>query len=154
MKIFSQFCTYLRTRVINSLTILLDIDLRCLLYVDFVICNDYGKNKMGTVKPTSSSKAVGLKQKWLRRAKLSAQSATELSGDHLNRMYCLSQNENSCYFSKSQRIHLFERNIVENSEVVRLLIESSSKNSLLNEHSKASMLQIGNKYPFDTKENV
>ena len=81
--------------------------------------------------------------------KLSAQSATELSGNHRNRMYWLSENENSCYSSKSRRIHLLERNIVENSEVSRLLIESSGENSFLNERSKTLMLQIGNKYPFD-----
>ena len=39
--------------------------------------------------------------------------------------------------------------MVENSEVSRLLIESSGKNSLLNERSKTLMLQIGNKYPFN-----
>ena len=44
-----------------------------------------GKTKWG-LKPTSSGKAVGPKQKRLRRAKLSAQSATELSGNHRNRM--------------------------------------------------------------------
>ena len=91
-----------------------------------------GKTKW-ELKPTSSSKAAGLKQKCQRRAKLSAQSATELSANH---RYCLSQNENSCYSSKSRRIHLFERNIVENSEVSRLLIEISGENSLLNERSK------------------
>ena len=37
------------------------------------------------------------------------------------------------------RLHVFERNIVENSEVQRLLIESASENSLLNERSKTSM---------------
>ena len=105
-----------------------------------------GKPKRG-LKPSSSSKAVGPKQK---RAKLSTQRATELSGDHRNRMYCLSPNKNSCYSSKSRRIHLFERNIVENSEVSRLLIESSGENSLLNERSKTFIiLQIGTKYPFD-----
>ena len=36
---------------------------------------------------------------------------------------------------------LFEKNVVENGEVSRLLIQSSSENSLLNERSK-------NKYPF------
>ena len=94
-----------------------------------------GKTKRG-LNPSSSSKAVG-------RAKLSAQRATELSGNHRNCMYCLSQNKNSCYSLKSQRIHLFERNIVEN-------IESFGENSLLYESSKTFiMLQIGNKYPFD-----
>ena len=102
-----------------------------------------GKTKRG-LKPSSS---VGLKQK---RVKLSAQRATKLSGNHRNRMYCLSQNENSCYSLKSRRIHLFERNIVENSEVSRLLIERSGDNSLLYESSKTFiMLRIGNKYPFD-----
>ena len=47
---------------------------------------------------------------------------------------------------KSRRIKLFERNIVEKSEVSKLLIESSSENSLLNERPKLLMLQIGNKY--------
>ena len=108
-----------------------------------------GKTKRG-LKPTSSSKAVRPKQKRHRKTKLSAQSATELSRNHRNRMYCLSQNENSCYSSKSRRMHLFDQNIVENSEVSRLLIESSGENSLLNERSKKFiMLQIGNKYPFD-----
>ena len=77
--------------------------------------------------------------------KLSAQSATELSGNHRIHMYWLSENKNSCYSSKSRRIHLFERNIVENSEVSRLLIKSSGENSFLNERSKTLMLQIGNK---------
>ena len=94
-----------------------------------------GKTKRG-LKPSLSSKAVGPKQKRQRRAKLSTQRATELSGNHRNRMYCLSQNENSCYSSKSRRIHLFERNIVEDSEVSRLFIESFGENSLLNERSK------------------
>ena len=105
-----------------------------------------GKTKRG-LKPSSSSKADGPKQK---RAKLSARRATELSGNHRNRMYCLSQNENSCYSSKSRRINIFERNILENSEFSRLLIESSGENSLLNERSKTFiMLQIRKKYPFD-----
>ena len=104
-----------------------------------------GKTKW-ELKQTSSSKAVGPKQKWQRWAKLSAQSATELSANHLN---CLSQNENYCYSWKSRRIHLFERNIVESSKVLRLLIKISSENSLLNERSKTLMLQIGNKYLFD-----
>ena len=78
-----------------------------------------GKTKRG-LKPSSSSKAVGPKQK---RAKLSAQRATELSGSQI----------------------LFERNIDENSEVSRLPIESSGENSLLNERCKTFiMLQIGN----------
>ena len=51
--------------------------------------------------------------------------------------------------SKSLRINLFEQNIIENSEVSKLLIESSGENSLLNERPKLLMLQIGNKYPFD-----
>ena len=109
-----------------------------------------GKTKRG-LKPSSSSKAVAPKQKRQRWAKLSAQSATELSGNQRNCMYCLSQNENSCYSSKYWRIHLFERNIVEN-KVLRLLNESWGKNLLLNERSKTLMLQIGqigNKYPFD-----
>ena len=106
------------------------------------------KTKRG-LKPSSSSKAVGPKQKRQRREKLSAQSATELPENHRDCMYCLSQNENSCYSSKSRRLHLFERNIVENSEVSRLLIECSGVISLLNERFKTLMLQIGNKYPFD-----
>ena len=102
-----------------------------------------GKTKRG-LKPSSPSKAVGPKQM---RAKLSAQRATELSGKLRDRS--LSQNENSSYSLKSWGIHLFERNIVENSEVSRLLIESSGENSLLHESSKTFiMLQIGNKYPF------
>ena len=77
-------------------------------------------------------------------------SATELSGNHRNRIYCLSQNEILAAFqSKSRRINLFERNIVENSEVSKLLIESSGESSLLNERPKLLMLQIGNKYLFD-----
>ena len=72
-----------------------------------------GKTKR-RLKPSSSGKAVGPKQK---QAKLSAQRARELSGNHRNRMYYLSKNENSCYSLKIRRIHLFERNIVENSEV-------------------------------------
>ena len=51
--------------------------------------------------------------------------------------------------SKSRRINLCKQNIVENSEVSKLLVESSGKNSLLNERPKLLMLQIGNKYPFD-----
>ena len=51
--------------------------------------------------------------------------------------------------SRSRRINLFEWNIVENSDVSKLLIESSGENSLLNERPKLLMLQIGNKYPFD-----
>ena len=94
-----------------------------------------------------TSKAVGPRQKRLRRAKLSARSLTVLSENHPNRMYCLSQNQKTLQ-SKSRRIHLFERNIVENSEVSRLLIESSGENSLLNERSKTLMLQTGKKYPF------
>ena len=69
--------------------------LQCLLYahVDFVICNDYGKNKMGT-------EADLIKQKLLGRIEAEAAeegkniSASELSGNHRNRMYCLSPNEN------------------------------------------------------------
>ena len=90
------------------------------------------ENTKRGLKPTSSNKAVGPKQKRQNRAKLSAQSATKLSGNHRDRMYCLNQNENSCYSSKIRRIHLVERSIVENSEVSRLLIESSGGNSLLN----------------------
>ena len=45
-------------------------------------------------------------------------SATELSGNHRNHMYCLSQTKIlAALQSKSWRINLFERNIVENSEV-------------------------------------
>ena len=51
--------------------------------------------------------------------------------------------------SKSRRINLFKQNIVENSEVSKLLIESSGENSLLNERPKLLMLQIRNQYPFD-----
>ena len=109
-----------------------------------------GKTKQG-LKQSSSSKAVGPRQKW---AKSSAQSATELSGNQCSRIYCLSHNEHSCYFSKHWQIHLFERNIVEKSEVSRLLIESSGENSLLNEHSKTLMLKIGNKYPFDASKKT
>ena len=45
------------------------------------------------------------------------------------RMYCLSGH---MYI----HMYIFERNIVENSEVSRLLIESAGENSLLNEHSR------------------
>ena len=65
-------------------------------------------------------------------------------------MYCLSQNKIlAAIQSKSRRINLFDRNIVENREVSKLLIESSGENSLLNKRHKLLMLQIGNKYPFD-----
>ena len=78
-------------------------------------------------------------------------SATELSGNHHNRMCIVSVKTKilAAPQSKSLRINLFERNIVENSEVSKLLIESAGENSLLNEHPKLLMLQIGNKYPFD-----
>ena len=42
-------------------------------------------------------------------------------------------------FRKATRLHVFERSIVENSEVSELLIESASENSLLNERSKTLM---------------
>ena len=64
-------------------------------HVDFVICNDHGKNKMGT-------EADHIKQSCWAEAEAAEEgkiiSATELSGNHRNRMYCLyclSQNENS-----------------------------------------------------------
>ena len=88
------------------------------------------KTKRG-LKPSPSSKGVGPKQKRQTRAKLPAQSVAELQGNHRDRMYCLSQNENSWYSSKSRRIHLLERNIVENSEVSRLRMESSDVNLIL-----------------------
>ena len=78
--------------------------LRCLLYahVDFVICNDYGKNKMGT-------EADLLKQSCWAEAEAAEEgkivSATELSGNHRNRMYCLSQNENSCCSSVEKPVN-------------------------------------------------
>ena len=72
--------------------------------------------------------------------------ANELSGNQRNRMYCLSENGNSCDSSKSRRIHLFERNIVENSEVSLFFIQNSGENSLLNERSKTLMLEVRNKY--------
>ena len=125
--------------------------LRCLLYahVDFVYLQWLWEKTKWGLKPTSSSN-VGPKQKRLRRVKLLAQSATELSGNHHNRMYCLSQNKIlAAIQSKSRRINLFDRNIVENREVSKLLIESSGENSLLNKRHKLLMLQIGNKYPFD-----
>ena len=61
--------------------------------VDFVICNGYGKNKMGT-------EADFIKQNCWAEAEAAEEgkliSATELSWNHRNRTYCLSQNENSC----------------------------------------------------------
>ena len=106
-----------------------------------------GKTKWG-LKPTSSSKAVGPKQKRLMRVKLSAlrnyrgTTVTAYIVSVKTKILALLQ-------SKSRRINLFKRNVVENSEVSKLLIESSGENSLLNERPKLLMLQIGNKYPFD-----
>ena len=57
--------------------------------------HDYGKNKMG-------AEADLIKQSCWAEAEFEATeegkiiSATEYSGNHRNRMYCLSQNENSC----------------------------------------------------------
>ena len=124
--------------------------LRCLLYahVDFVICNNYGKNTIGGLKPTSSSKAAGPKQKRLRRVKLSA--LRNYRGTTVTAcIVSVKRKILAALQSKSRRINLFERNIVENSEVLKLLIENSGENSLLNERPKLLMLQIGNKYPFD-----
>ena len=80
-------------------------------------------------------------------------SATELSGNH--RKACIvcivsvKTKSLAALQSKSRQINIFERNIVENSEVSKLLIESSGENSLLSERPKLLMLQIGNKYPFE-----
>ena len=105
------------------------------------------KTKWG-LKPTSSSKAVGPKKKRLRKVKLSSlrnyRGTTETA--------CIVSVKTKFLValqSKSWRIKLFQRNIVEKSEVSKLLIESSGENSLLNERPKLLMLQIGNKYPFD-----
>ena len=106
-----------------------------------------GKTKWG-LKPTSSSKVVGPKQKQLRRVKISAlrnyrgTTVTACIISVKTKILAVLQ-------SKSRRINLFERNIVENSEVSKLLIESSGENSLLNERPKFLMLQIGNNNPFD-----
>ena len=104
-----------------------------------------GKTKWG-LKPTSSRKAVGPEQKRLRRVKLSVlrnYRGTTITASIVSvktKIYAALQ-------LKSQRInYLFDRNIVENSEVSKLLIESLGENSLLNERPK---LLIGNKYPFD-----
>ena len=51
--------------------------------------------------------------------------------------------------SKSRQINLFEQNIVENSEVSKMLSETLGENSLLDKRPKLLMLQIGNKCPFD-----
>ena len=106
-----------------------------------------GKTKWG-LKPTSSSKAVGLKEKRLRRVKLSA--LRNYRGTTVTA--CIVSVKTKILADlqlKSRQINLFERNIVENSEVSKLLIESAGENSLLNERPELLMLQIGKKYPFD-----
>ena len=93
------------------------------------------KNKMGT-KADLIKQSCWAQEEATEEGKII--SATELSGNHRNRMYCLSQNEifSAALQSKSRRINLFERNIVENSVVSKLLIESSGENSPLNERPK------------------
>ena len=106
-----------------------------------------GKTKWG-LKPTSSSKAVGPKQKRLRRVKLSV--PRNYRGTTVTAFIVSVKTKIlDALQSKSRRINLFERNIVENGEVSKLPIKSSGGNSLLNERPKLLMLQIGNKYPFD-----
>ena len=109
-----------------------------------------GKTKWG-LKPSSSSKALGPKQKRQRRVKLSAVKVLQNYRGTTVTACIVSVKTKilAALQSKSRRINLFEQNIVENSEVSKLLIESSGENSLLNEHPKLSMLQIGNKYSFD-----
>ena len=105
------------------------------------------------MKPTSSSKAVGPKQKRLRRVKLSA--LRNYRGTTVTVcIVTLKMKIFAALQSKSRRISLFERNIVENSEVSKLLIESSGENSLLNESPKLLMLQIRNKYPFEARKKT
>ena len=102
-----------------------------------------GKTKRG-LKPSSSSNAVGPKQKRQRRAKLSE--------NHRYRMYCLSHqilNENSCYSSKHRRIIYLRKILLRIAKFRDFFNESSGENSLLNERSKTLMLQIGNKNLFD-----
>ena len=106
-----------------------------------------GKTKRG-LKPTSSSKAVGPKKKPLRRVKLSA--LRNYRGTTVTA--CIVSVKTKILValqSKRRRINLFKQNIVENSEVSKLLIKSSGENSLLNERPKLLVLQMGNKYPFD-----
>ena len=106
-----------------------------------------GKTKWG-LKPTPLSKAVGPKQKRMRRVKLSA--LRNYRGTTVTAcIVSVKTKILAALQSKSQRIKPFERNIVENSEVSKLLIESSSENSLLNERPKLLMLQIVNNYPLD-----
>ena len=92
-----------------------------------------GKTKRG-LKPTSSSKAVGPKQKRLRSVKLSA--LRNYRGTTVTCNVSVKAKIVAALQSKSRRINLFERNIVENNEVSKLLIESSGENSLLNERPK------------------
>ena len=81
-----------------------------------------GKTKWG-LKPTSSSKAVGPKQKRLRRVKLSA--LRNYRGTTVTAcIVSVKTKILAALQSKSRRINLFERNIVENSKVSKLLIES------------------------------
>ena len=96
-----------------------------------------GKPKWG-LKPTSSSKAVGPRQKRLRRVKLSV--LRNYWGTAVNAcIVSVKTKILAALQSKSRRINLFERKIVENSEVSKLLIESSGENSLLNERPKLLM---------------
>ena len=104
-----------------------------------------GKTKWG-LKPTSLCKAAGPKR--LRGVKLSA--LRNYRGTTVTAFIVSVKTKIlAALQSKSRRINLFERNIVENSQVSKLLIESSGENSLLNERPKLLMLQIGNKYSFD-----
>ena len=108
-----------------------------------------GKTKWG-LKPITSSKAVGPKQKRLKRVKLSVLALRNYRGTTVTAcIVSVKTKILAALQSKSRRINLFERNVVENSEVSKLLIESSGENSLLSEGPKLLMLQIGNKYPFD-----
>ena len=62
-------------------------------------------------------------------------SATELSGTTLTAcIVSVKMKILAALQSKSRRINLFERNIVENSKVLKLLIESSGENSCLKEN--------------------
>ena len=85
-----------------------------------------GKTKWG-LKPITSSKAVGPKHKRLKRVKLSA--LRNYRGTTVTAcIVCIVSVKTkilAALQSKSRQINIFERNIVENSEVSKLLIESS-----------------------------
>ena len=81
-----------------------------------------GKTKWG-LKPTSSSKAVGPKQKRLWRVKLSA--LRNYRGTTVAAcIVSVNTKILAAFQSKSRRINLFKRNFVENREVSKLLIRN------------------------------